>query len=73
MTIPYKFLRVNEGRIGSHADLDRRKLLPFGHSRQNPPRNLRQQRIGQNVVHVARAAFHFRAAPRDFIHQRVIV
>src|ERR1700680_4262275 len=28
----FNFLRVNEGRIGSHAHLDRGKLLAFGHT-----------------------------------------
>jgi hypothetical protein len=37
------------------------------------PGNLRQQRVGQNVIHVARAAFDFRAALGHFLDQRFIV
>ena len=45
----------------------------FRHPPQQLPRNFRQQRVGQDVVHVARAAFDFRAALRHFVDQGAIV
>src|ERR1019366_7339983 len=54
-------------------DVYRCQLLPFRQTTQDLARNFRQQRIGQDVVHVARATLHLRAALRHLFDERFVV
>src|SRR6187401_3385820 len=70
----YRFLStvcINEGTVVASPDLYRFKHLPFGNPAKNQFRNLRQQGVCQNVIHIARAASHFRTAVCDFIDEFV--
>src|SRR5471032_1701971 len=69
----WKRLVINESSVESDAHVNWPELLTLCHAGQNLARDFREQRVGQNVVYVARAAFHFGAALGHFVDQRVVV
>jgi len=64
---------VNERAVLPDAHPDRLKRLARRHPAQQPLGDVRQQRVGEDVVHVARAAFHLGAAPRHLLDEGVVV
>src|SRR5260370_10274952 len=66
-------LGIYEDAIVADGDVDRRQLLPLRQTSQNLTRNLGQQRVGQNVVYVARAALDLGTPLRHLIDERFVV
>src|SRR5712692_6084337 len=66
-------LVVHELPVGSGRHMDCVDLLTLRQTAQNPPGNLRQQRVGQNIVYVARAALDLGAAAGHLIDQGVVI
>ena len=46
---------------------------PFGHAAQNLARDIRQQGIGEDVVHVPRAALDLGAAAGHLVQEGVVI
>src|SRR5215469_17558553 len=55
---------VHKCPILPNADVNRTQLLPLCHAAENLARNIGQQRVGKNVVDVARATLDLCAASR---------
>ncbi len=64
---------VTELAVFSHADMNGAHLLALGHAAEDLARDIGQQGIGEDVVHVARAAFHFRAAVGDLFEKCIVI
>src|SRR5271156_2120684 len=59
--------------IASNSDMNGSHLLTLGHSSQDLPRDIRQQRIGEDIVHVARAALDFSTTAGYFVEEGLVI
>ena len=64
---------VLKGAIFADSDTNGAELLSFGDAGQQLPRDVGQQGVGQDVVHIARAAFDFRTTLSDLVDDVLVV
>ena len=69
----YPRLLIHKLAILPNSNVNGTHLLTLRHSSQDLPRDIRQQRIGEDVVHIARAALDFCTTAGYFVEEGVVI